>query len=500
MGRDRKKNMSSANSTDAILTRRSLLQYTGLAIAAASFPPGTGFAAEPAAADVTSDSVSPLMTSLSTYMSEARSRALPTEVVQTLKLHVLDTFSAIISGTELAAGPVALKFARAYGGKPIATVIASNILCGPMEAALINGTLAHADETDDVHVLGSHPGSAVVPATFAVGEQFGIDGTHFLRAVSLGYDVIPRMIVAFGGYSGMKSQAFAAVFGAAAGAGCAACLNEEQMRFVIAYTSQQAAGISVLRDIDHIEKGFANGGEPARNGVTSALLVRAGWTGIADSLSGSDGLFAAYAAVKPEALINKLGEDYGVMGTSIKKWPVGNPMQAPLGAMYDLLQEHPFELNQVQQVVVRMLGAANDVVSNRNMPDISLQHMLAVMMIDKTITFRSAHDKARMQDPAVLALRAKVRLVDDEDFKRRGLRWAAVVEVTLADGTQFSKRNEAVRGSPQNPMTSEEIITKSRELITPVLGAPAASGLIEKVLKLESTKDIRELRPLLQKA
>ncbi len=67
------------------------------------------------------------------------------------------------------------------------------IVCGPIEAALANGTMAHADETDDTLAGPWHPGCNVVPvAALALGEQFGTSGVHFLRAVVLGYDVGTR--------------------------------------------------------------------------------------------------------------------------------------------------------------------------------------------------------------------------------------------------------------------------------------------------------------------
>ena len=113
------------------------------------------------------------MNALSTYMSEAANRPLPDEVTEKTKHHILDTLAAMISGSNLLPGQRALQFARAYGGKEISTVVASNILCGPIEAALTNGMLAHADETDDSHSPSqSHPGCAVVPAALAAGEQF----------------------------------------------------------------------------------------------------------------------------------------------------------------------------------------------------------------------------------------------------------------------------------------------------------------------------------------
>src|SRR5207302_206228 len=157
------------------------------------------------------------------------------------------TFAAMISGSNLVPGQRALQFARAYGGKEICTVVASNILCGPIEAALTNGMLAHADETDDSHSPSqSHPGCAVIPAALAVGEQFGISGTHFLRAAALGYDVGPRVTMTLGGQqfesaSHWSTHSISPLFGAAAAAGCAASLNVAQMRFLLSYTAHQSS-------------------------------------------------------------------------------------------------------------------------------------------------------------------------------------------------------------------------------------------------------------------
>src|SRR5579864_6235472 len=167
------------------MTRRSMLRKVGVALGAAVAPAGE--AAQP---------TSPVMTRLSTYMSEAPGRALPAEVIEKAKHHILDTFAAMISGCELPPGRAAIQFARAYGGEKIATVAASNVLCGPIEAALANGVLAHADETDDSWPGGWHPGCNVVPAALATGEQFGISGNEFLRAVALGYDVGARVLTA----------------------------------------------------------------------------------------------------------------------------------------------------------------------------------------------------------------------------------------------------------------------------------------------------------------
>src|SRR6266853_4450830 len=153
------------------MTRRGALKQAGGFLAAAAFPAGAGRAAELP--------VSQVMTRLSTYMSEAATRALPDEAIEKTKHHILDTLAAMISGADLPPGRVALNFAKAHAGEKVATVAASSIVCGAIEAAMANGMLAHSDETDDSHALSHcHPGCAMVPAALAAGEQFGIDGTR----------------------------------------------------------------------------------------------------------------------------------------------------------------------------------------------------------------------------------------------------------------------------------------------------------------------------------
>jgi 2-methylcitrate dehydratase PrpD len=238
---------------------------------------------------------------------------------------------------------------------------------------------------------------------------------------------------------------------------------------------------------------------PARTGVTSALLVRSGWNGIDDIFSGADNFFVAYApAADPAQLIDKLGERYEMARTDIKKWTVGSPIQGPLDAVEIIRGRHPFAAEQVDRVIVRMAPTVATVVDNRDIPDICLQHMVAVMLLDKTASFKATHDKPRMKDAAVLRQRSKVQLVSDEALARLLPVRVAVVEITLTDGTRLTERVEAVRGTPRNPMSTAEVIEKCKDLVTPVIGPQATARLIETVLAIEALPDIRRLRPLLQ--
>ncbi len=272
------------------MTRRDLMRGA----VAAAFPIGRVAAAEP---------VGPVMAKLSAYLSEAQGRALPPEVIEKAKHHILDTFAAIISGAQLQPGKVAIAFARARGGEKVATVAGSNVVCGAIDAAFANGMLAHSDETDDYAPVGTHPGSAVVPAVLAASEQLASDGVRFVRAVTLGYDVANRIAASVGGQllnaEAHKSiHSISGTFAAAAAAGSMMGLNAQKMRWAMDYAAQQASGIAAWqRDTEHIEKAFVFAGMPARDGLTAALLVQAGATGVDDILSGSDNLPCAASSL-----------------------------------------------------------------------------------------------------------------------------------------------------------------------------------------------------------
>ena len=496
------------------IARRGLLKLGGLSAILATLTPEFVKAAALLDFDRPSNTVSPIMQQLSAYMSAASTRALPEEVVEKAKQHILDTFAAMISGSGLPPGRAALEFARAYGGKEIATVVASKIVCGPIEAAFANGVLAHSDETDDSHGPSrSHPGVSTVPAGFASGEQYAISGAHFIRAVTLGYDIGTRVSMSLGG-PGYQASTHRSTHGTAAGfcagaaAGCAAGLNAERMRLLLDYTAQQTSGIGAWsRDAEHMEKAFLFAGKPAGVAVLTASLIRSGWSGVEDIFSGSDNFYEALAprengAIKadPSLLVDKLGDRYEIARTNIKKWTVGSPIQAPLDALVIFFKQRSFTADDVQKVVVRVATDEANTVSNRDIPDICMEHMVAVMLLDKTVTFQSVHDKARMKDPAVLRVRAKVEVLADPRIDARRPRREAIVELTLKDGAQLSEWIRDVRGTADNPMTREEVVEKARDLIAPVLGASASTALLDKLLALENLKDVRELRPLLQRS
>jgi 2-methylcitrate dehydratase PrpD len=150
-------------------------------------------------------------------------------------------------------------------------------------------------------------------------------------------------------------------------------------------------------------------------------------------------------------------------------------------------------------VTVRLAPPVAAVVDNRDIPDICLQHMVAVMLLDKTVSFQAAHDTARMRDPAALHERQKVDLVRDEELAKFLPVRVTQVEIELADGTRLTERVTAVRGTPRNPMTRAEVVDKARDLIAPVLGPEISERLIGMIYAIEAVPDIRILGGLLRR-
>ena len=454
--------------------------------------------------------VSPLMKTLATYMAGAAKKPLPKAVAEKTTHHLLDTIAAMVSGSRLLPGTKAIAYAKTLGGAPQALVIGSKIVTNAEQAAHINGMLAHADETDDSHAPSlSHPGCAIVPAAMAMGEREKTNGTQLLRAVALGYDLCARINLSLHPYdfrqAGHSTHSFGPSFGAAAAASLLAGLDYNGMRHALSYTAQQCSGISCwMRDEEHIEKAFDFGGMPARNGTAAASMVASGFTAVEDVFSGERNFYVAYdetrrigKAPQPQRLIKDLGKVYEIMNTNIKRWSVGSPIQAPLDGLLELIRDHGIKAADVDKLVIRVAHQAANTTDNRNMPDICMQHMCAVMLIDGIVTFKSSHDEKRMTDKKVLDLRKRITLYGDDALTAAMPSRQGILELKLKDGRKLRKHVKAVLGTAQNPMTRAQVDEKCYHLMAPILGASRSRKLCDAVWSLEKVGNVTKLRSLL---
>jgi 2-methylcitrate dehydratase PrpD len=369
-------------------------------------------------------------------------------------------------------------------------------------AAMLNAMLAHADETDDSHEKSVfHPGCAVVPTALAMTQVQRRGGRELIAAVAAGYDVGARVLEEMGAmalnHRGRSTHATGALFGAGAAAGVLAGFDADGTRRLLSYLGHEVSGLSCwMVDHDHVQKAYVFGAMAAKNAIFATLLTQSGWTGVDDVLRGERTLFVAYGRGDKGRTLDEpmaLGDE--ILGSNIKKWCVGSPVQAPLDSLEALREQLPAP-DRIRAVTVEIRADEAFIVDNRDMPNISLQHLSALYIVDRGLTFESAHDFARMADPVVAALRARVKLIASEALQRAGGR-QAIVTIETDDGRTLRHHTPAVRGTWGNPMPREEVDAKARDLIVPLLGQERSETLLAQLWRLE-TLDADALDRLLE--
>lgn len=490
---------------DSFLTRRRMVQNAGGWIAAAALPaeslrvPALPLGQESANAPTTA--AADVTGLLARYMVEARSRSLPPEATLEGKHRILDTLGAMVSGARLKPGAMAIRYVQGQGGVPEASIVATNIMTSAVNAALANGMCGHADEIDDVElVTKTHPGCSAVAAALAMAEREGRSGFELLKAVVLGYDLCCRFLLALGPdlvrNTHRSAEGIGSTFSGAAAAASLAGLDEMGMRYVLSYAAQQVSGIwSWTQDAAHVEKAFDFAGMGARNGVTAAIMVQAGFTGVRDVLDCEHNVLEALSSQPhPEEMVAGLGSRFFVTETAIKTYSVGYPIQSALDAFLKLRREHGLQVSNVEHIVVRLPEDGAGIVDNSSMPDVNCQYIIAVALVDGAVSFSNSHSYERMADPQIQAVKERVHLVADRKLMDPAAPRSGLVEVTLRDGRTVSQFTRFPPGTRENPLDTAGVVAKVQDLMGPVLGAQRTKGLIERVNALEELRSVRELR------
>jgi 2-methylcitrate dehydratase PrpD len=444
---------------------------------------------------------------LSVYIISDRAAQLPQQIIERAKVHILDTFGAMVSGAALKPGKVCIDFVRVQAGLQESTVVASNVRTSAILAAMANAMSAHADETDDAHFpTVTHPGSVILPAALAIAEKEHRPGMDLIVAVVLGYDVMCRVNKALDreivSNRGFHPGSICAAFGAVATASRLLGLSARQVSYALGMAGTQACGINTWRqDPEHIDKALCYSGAPARNGVTAALMAQAGFTASSTVFEGEENILDAYSdRPHPEEIVKELGSRYEILDTSIKKYPGGQPMQATLEGYFRLVKEQSLKgKEQIQKIVVRLPESQARTINDRHMPDVNCQYLLSVAMIDGKIDFQNSHDFERMHDPEVVELKKRIQIVADAELtKRHPAVRSAIVEINTFDGRHHEILIDRLPGAPYNPLSAAEIDEKFLSLCVPVLGAKRSREVAEATKNLQNLVDVTPLAALLR--
>jgi 2-methylcitrate dehydratase PrpD len=298
----------------------------------------------------------PLAAYLAAFCRDAAWKSLPAPVQEKVRLHVLDTLGlALASHTQDYAAP-ALAGIAAAGGSGECTVIGAELRLAPRDAALANGLLMHGLDYDDTHPASIvHPSVVGLPAALAIGEQLDASWTDVLTAYAIGVEAAIRIGAAVQGgfhHAGFHATGIVSHFGAALAAGKLLGLDESQLVAVQGIAASTASGVQVFLEEGAWSKRL-HPGWGALAGITAAHLARNGFVAPTRPYEGKFGLFDSHlhgTAVAPEKMIQGLGEDWCLLDTAIKPYPVCHFIHGCLEAALALHSQ--FAFSDIDRVIV----------------------------------------------------------------------------------------------------------------------------------------------------
>ncbi len=440
--------------------------------------------------------LSNISTALARFVVNARVEDMPASLAHEAKRSLLNFFACALAGCRDDTLNKAIAVVSQFTGPREATVIGRGERLDILNAAFLNAASANVFDFDDTHLRTViHPTSPVGPALFAWAERTPITGDALLHAFALGVEVECRIGNAVSPWHynhGWHITSTCGVFGAAAAIGKLIGLNETQMVWALGNAAVQSAGL--VEGLGVMAKSISVG-NAARNGIVAALLAREGFTGPAQPLEGRFG-FANVMGSEPRfaEMTVGLGQTWELMQNAYKPYPCGVVLHPVIDACLALRDEQKIVAGDIARITVRgnpllRVRADRKAPATGRLAQVSVQHSVAVAFIDGCAGLMQYND-ARVKDAEILALGAKVSIVDDAAVPVE----AAHVSVQLRDARTFEKHIPHALGSMGRPMSDADIEKKCRDLAA--IGAPHCDldGLIDAVWKLDQTDAARPLR------
>jgi 2-methylcitrate dehydratase PrpD len=396
-------------------------------------------------------------------------------------------------------------------GKGEATVLGAKLSAPTPKAALANGVAGHAMDYDDtqlstskeaVYGLLTHPTTPVLAAVLAVGEKERVTGEDFVLAYIIGVEVECRIADAINPHhyqSGFHSTATIGGLGAAMAVGKILKLKEEELIRTLGIAASMASG---LRENFGTMTKPLHAGRAAENGVTAAMLARAGFTSAMNILEARRGFYNAMAGGYDESKIaGKLGGGYFMKepGISIKPYPSGSLSHPAQDLILDLIKQHDLHAEDIEHI---------DVGTNSNVPNaliypmpktalegkFSIPFCMAIAVVERKAGIAQFQDR-KVRDKRVVEMMKRVTLYVDDEMEALGYdKVRARVRIKLKNGKMIEGRYDVARGHPEKPMSWAELGDKFRDCADLVLPRRSAEEVIQLVARMEQ---LRSLSPLL---
>ncbi|KIC65290.1 MmgE/PrpD family protein [Pseudarthrobacter phenanthrenivorans] len=409
---------------------------------------------------------------LAEFAAGIRFADLPHDAVDAAKKSLLDTLGVMLgaSGMEPAVRPI-IELVADAGGKEEARILGFGGRVPAAAAAFANGTLAHGLDYDSQTPWGAHPDSSLIPALLALADRQGnVTGEELITAIAIGQELFIRLRCNVGWKMDWNLSSVVGIYSGVAACGSLLGLSAEQIAHAMGIASLNAGGtmqqiFGTGSNLRGLYAGFI-----AQNAVNATLLAQNGMLGMEDLFEGEAGIFKVYfhGDYNREKILADLGGTFLSAGMTYKYWPAVGNAHTYIHAAIELAREHGLKPEEIKEVRVYVGDFAERMVKpidERKKPNtimdakFSLPFTVALALIKGRMKI-SDFSTDSLNDPRVLALADKVEPVFDPNFNWNLKLPAGKVEVTTHDGRRLERDGSAVPGTPERPMTWEELNEK----------------------------------------
>ncbi|HEY4305804.1 MAG TPA: MmgE/PrpD family protein [Gemmatimonadaceae bacterium] len=452
--------------------------------------------------------MAPVSRTLAEFLARTTWYDLPESAIIDTKRSILDWLGSALGGSIEPPARITQQVVGGLGACDEATVFSSRRASAAV-AALANGVASHILELDDIHKGSTvHAAAPVIPAALAVAERENADGRAFILAVALGYEAALRVGEAVNPshYEFWHPTGTAATFGSAAAAGSLLGLGADDMLDALGSAGTQAAGLWEFNADGAMSK-HLHPGKAAFNGVLSADLARAGFTGATRILEGDRGFFRATSRSHDETRItDRLGDVWKVSENCYKIWSCCGHTHSAVDVAVALRRERSWSgnsaLNDLRSVHIETYGPGFEIVKQMNpgtpyQAKFSIAYCVAAGLLYGRASLDSFSDdhfaNGKLVDADIAAMLAKTTVTVAPDLTAKyPAAWPTRVTFTFADGSTTPRAADFPVGNPENPVSTGQLEEKFTSLVAPRFGEATARRALEIVRSLESIDDMSE--------
>jgi 2-methylcitrate dehydratase PrpD len=438
---------------------------------------------------------------LARFTAAVRYDSVPRKAIETAKTAILDGLGVAVAGATEESAVITGRMVREEGAKEEATIYGQRFKSSVSQAAFVNGTSAHAQDFDHSFIAGQQPTCAIIPAVFTLGETLSSSGKQILEAYIAGFEVTAALMFAVQslGTGGWHANGTIGTFGASAACAKLMSLSEAETEMALAIAASMGSG--VIANFGTMTKPL-HVGQATRNGVLAAKLAKAGFTGNPQTLEARSGFFDCYypGGKIDRAPIASLGNPWSMekYGVRFKPYPCGGLTHSAILAAIRLRNEHQITPQLIDHVDVQVPADTAAPLVYRvpkaaREGKFSMPYLIARAVMDGNITFNTFTEEA-VRNPLALQLLERIEMNVDPKLQAGtdGSR-PAIVTMKLTNGQIQTLEQRFAKGSPEVPMTHDELVSKFRACTRGVLNAASTDRALDYIGKLETMNNIRPL-------